>query len=340
MNSLKEKIEDSNSNSLKENTEENKYKIIYSSYGYLNILEEDLKNNLLTIYKFIQYKNSSFNYNTNNLLKGFIFKDNIKEYINIKVKYFHNKRSLISFDKINIHSKLNILIEKLILTQDFKKDKKTYTKNSQFRLYSSKSGLRELNIGCTFFENNIHDNETLIYFSEEPLLFSTTMKGKSIEISQMNRAALKIDNDFPQYVLGNIGYTGGKHYFEIKLMTDPMIRSIVVGYGIKKDEKNLFSYETKKFYGFILSDMKKTEMTNGNRDNEILLDYGEVCSINDYIGIMYDCLEDGVYISFYRNRKFLGIAFDKLNKDEMYFPMIEMGLCGSKLLIYNGIDFP
>ena len=156
----------------------------------------------------------------------------------------------------------------------------------------------------------------------------------------MNRAALKIDNDFPQYVLGNIGYTGGKHYFEIKLMTDPMIRSIVVGYGIKKDEKNLFSYETKKFYGFILSDMKKTEMTNGNRDNEILLDYGEVCSINDYIGIMYDCLEDGVYISFYRNRKFLGIAFDKLNKDEMYFPMIEMGLCGSKLLIYNGIDFP
>ena len=69
-------------------------------------------------------------------------------------------------------------------------------------------------------------------------------------------------------------------------------------------------------------------------------DYGEVCLINDNIGILYDCKEDGVYISFYRNKKKLGIAFNKLNKELTYFPAIEMGLCGSKIQIFNDLDFP
>ena len=341
MNNLQEKSEELNINILKENNEQNKYKIIYSSYGYINILEEDLKNNLLTMYKFIQYKNNLLNSDTkNNLLKGFIFKDNIKDTINIKVKYFHSKRKLISFNKMNIHSKINILVPALFQTEEYDNNQMKYTKNSQYRLYSCKSGLRELNTSLTFFENNIHDKEILLFFNEVPLLFSTTMKGKSIELSQMGKTALKKYVDDPQYILGNIGYTGGRHYFEIKLMTDPMLRSIVVGFGIKTNEKNLFSNEMKRFYGFILSDMKKIEIVFGEEDNENIIDYGEICSINDIIGVMYDCLEDGVYISFYKNRKFLGIAFEKLSKDELYFPAIEMGLCGSKIQINNDIDFP
>ena len=334
MDDIKEIIKDT----LKGNNPEKKYIIVYSSYGYIKIAEKDLNNNSLTIYEFIQYKGTINN--PDNALKGWIFKNNFKDSIDIKVKYFQNKRNLFSFEKININSKINILVENLFIQEDPNNMTKKYTKNSQFRLYSCKSGLRELNTGNTFFENNIFDNEILLFFKEPFLNLSTTMKGKSIEISQQGKTAFKVNTDDPQYVLGNFGYNGGRHYFEIKLLTDPMIRSIVVGLGIKEDEKNLFSYEMDKFYGYILSDMKKTEIGIGGRDQEQIMDYGEVCSINDCIGVLYDCKEDGVNISFYRNKKNLGVAYYNLPKEMIYFPTIEMGLCGSKIQIFNDIDFP
>ena len=172
-----------------------------------------------------------------------------------------------------------------------------------------------------------------------PLSFSQTMKGKSIELSQAYKTAFKINTDDPQYVLGNIGYSSGRHYFEIDLLTDPMIRSIVVGFSNKNDEKNIFSVDIQKFYGFILSDMKKT-IVNLNDNGENMEDYGEVCNINDKIGVLFDCKNDGIYISFYLNKKNLGIAYEKLPKNIMYFPTVEMGLCGSKIQINNNVDFP
>ena len=327
-----------NKETLKETNKEIKYIIVLSSYGYLKISEEELNNNLLTIYKFIQYK-TTIN-NNENLLEGFIYKDNIKQTIDVKVKCFQNKRNLTSFDKININSKINILIENLFSKEEQNNLPKKFTKNTQHRLYSCSKGLRELNTGYTFYENDIKDKETLVYLPEPLLFFSTTMKGKAIEISQQGKTAFKINTDDAQYSLGNFGYEGGRHYYEIKLLTDPMIRSIVVGLGIKREEKNMFSGEMNKFYGYILSDMKKTEISFDNKEQEKMEDYGEVCCINDYIGVLYDCRDDGVYISFYRNRKNLGIAFNKLKKDFTYFPAVEMGLMGSKLQIFNGIDFP
>ena len=330
--------QDNPKETLKGNNEEKNYIIVYSSYGYLKILEKDLNNNLLAAFNFIQYKAAINKYF--NPLKGFIFKDNIKETINVKVKYFHSKRSLITFDNIKINSKINILIENLYQKEDQNNLPKKYTKNSQHRLYSCKTDLRELNTGLSFFENDIRDNEILLFFREPSLIFSTTMKSKSIEISQQGKTAFKINNDDPHYVLGNIGYNCGRHYYEIKLLTDPMIRSIVVGLAIKKDEKNLFSYEMNKYYGYILSDMKKTEIDYNQGEQENMIDYGEMCSINDNIGILYDCRDDGVNIIFYRNKKNLGIAFNKLPKDFIYYPTVEMGLAGSKIQITNDLDFP
>ena len=322
------------------NKEKNKYKIVYSQYGYVKILEEDINNDTLTLYKFVQYKNTD---NDNNCMLGTIFKNNIKQNINIKVKYFLGNRKMVLFENIDIYSKLNIFMEKLFLDEKNNKQEnfndKKYTKNTQHRLYSCKKGLRELNTGITIFENNLEDNEILIYFAEVPLYFSSTMKGKSIELSQMGKTALKINTDDPQYILGSYGYISGRHYFEINLLTDPMIRSVVVGFCNKKNENNLFSTDIQKFYGFILSDLKKTIVSFGDGDQEEMSDYGEMCNINDKIGVLFDCKDDFVYISFYRNKKNLGIAF-KLPKNIIYFPTVEMGLCGSKIQIYNDVDFP
>ena len=336
----KNNIETNKDSLNNDNKEKNKYKIVYSQYGYIKILEEDINNDTLTLYKFVQYKNTD---NDNNCMLGTIFKNNIKQNINIKVKYFLGNRKMVLFENIDIYSKLNIFIEKLFLDeknnkQDNFNDKK-YTKNTQHRLYSCKKGLRELNTGITIFENNLEDNEILIYFAEVPLYFSSTMKGKSIELSQMGKTALKINTDDPQYILGSYGYISGRHYFEINLLTDPMIRSVVVGFCNKKNENNLFSTDIQKFYGFILSDLKKTIVSFGDGDQEEMSDYGEMCNINDKIGVLFDCKDDFVYISFYRNKKNLGIAF-KLPKNIIYFPIVEMGLCGSKIQIYNDVDFP
>jgi hypothetical protein len=313
----------------KKNEEENKYKIFYSSYGYIQILEKDYNNNLLSLYKFTKWDNRNF-------LTGTIFKNNIKDNIDIRLKSFKDSRKIVSLLNLNINSKLNIVLENFT---DKNINEKKITKYSQYRIYSCKTCLRELNLNSSFIENNLQDNELLLLFPEFPLVFSQSMKGKSIELSQAYRTAFKINTDDPQYVLGSIGYSSGRHYFEITLLTDPMIRSIVVGFSIKIDEKNLFTIDIQNFYGFILSDMKKT-VFNIPDGKENLEDYGEVCNINDKIGVLYEFKEEGVSISFYKNRKNLGIAFDNLPNNLTYFPTVEMGFCGSKIQISNDIDFP
>ena len=186
MNSVDEKISETNKIPLSQNNkEESKYEIAYSPYGYIKILKEDINNNSLTLYKFIQYKSSN---NTTNCLFRTMFENNVKQHINIKVKYFFGNRKIVLFEKISIYSKLNILIDKLILNES-NNDKGNlnsstkFTKNTQHRLYSCKKGFHELIIGETIYENNLEDNELLIYFIEVPLYFSSSMKGKSIELS-------------------------------------------------------------------------------------------------------------------------------------------------------------
>jgi len=331
-------LDKENNNEKKQNVIENKYKVVYSPYGYIKILEKDLSDNSLTLYDFIQYKNNICNI-SNNYFIGTISKNSIKNDINIRLKYFSGSRKIISMEKININSKLNILVEKIPIEDIDNYDNKKLTKNSQHRLFSCKTGLRELNPNCTFIESNLQDNELILFFKEIPLTFSSSMKGKSIELSQGYKTAFKTTTDDPQYVLGNNGYSSGRHYFEINLLTDPMIRSVVVGFSTKKDDKNLFAVDIDKFYGFILSDMKKTTITM--RDGgENMEDYGEVCNISDKIGVLFDCKHDGIYINFYRNKKNLGNAFAKLPSNLVYYPTVEIGLCGSKIQINNALDFP
>lgn len=38
--------------------------------------------------------------------------------------------------------------------------------------------------------------------------------------------------------------------------------------------------------------------------------------------------------------KNLGIAFEKLQNNLIYYPTVELGFCGSKIQINNDVDFP
>ena len=295
------------------------------------------KENSSNIYNFVQYGNNKIN--EDNHLIGTVHKNNIKSNIDISIKKFTGTRKPIRIKNKNINSKLYSIIENL---SDYDKNEggwgTQFSKNSQYGIYSSRSGIRELNNGLNFYENNVIDNEILLYFKEAPLAFSTTMKGKSIELSNSYKTALKINTDDPQYALGKTGYFSGRHYFEINLLTEPMIRSIIVGLCNRYDDRNDLSPDIKNFYGFILSDMKKMKFLDSGE--EILEDYGEICNINDNIGVLFDCKYDGVYISFYRNKKCLGVAYEKLPKDINYYPTVQLGFCGSKIKITNEIDFP
>ena len=119
MNSEEDKKDENNKTPLSQKNEEEKiYKILYSSYGYIKVLEKDLNDKSLSLYKFIQYKNVNNNNNNNNCLMGSIFINNIKDNIDLRIKSFSGKRNIVTCEKININSKLNILIEKLFINDD------------------------------------------------------------------------------------------------------------------------------------------------------------------------------------------------------------------------------
>jgi len=127
-------LEKENNNELKQNKSlENKYKIVYSLYGYIKILEKDIADKSLTLYNFFQYKNSINNI-SNNYFIGTIYKNNIKNDISIKLKYFFGSRKVISLDKISINSKLNILAEKIPIEDIDNYDNKKLTKNQIFSI--------------------------------------------------------------------------------------------------------------------------------------------------------------------------------------------------------------
>lgn len=333
--------------------------ILYSHYGYIRVPVKEINDKNISVYKFFQYKQTSNSISINNnsnptpsFLCGSINKSSTKSNIDIRIKSLTDDRKLYEIKNQNIGCSLNTLIEKMIEinNKSNSNDNKNNNNNklsrlSQFRLFSSRYGIRELNTNQNFYENNIEDNELLIYLAELKLEFSLTMKGKDIEITPDKKTALKMDIDEPQYALGNQGYSSGRHYFEVTLLTEPMEFSIIVGVCTRNsdDEKNM-KLDIKNFYGYILSEGKKTNVlgmgnSRGINDNE-MVNYGEICEIKDNIGVLVEFEFNGVYVTFYRNKINLGKAFCNLPKNKKYYPAVKLGLCGSQVKINNDCCFP
>ena len=211
------------------------------------------------------------------------------------------------------------------------------TEQSQYRIFSCHKQIHELNPTRNLFENEIQDNELLLYLPIKKLSFSEYIKGDSIIVSQEGKIASKVNTDNPQYILGNIGYSFGKHYFEVNLLTEPIEKSVIIGVATKRNPADMFLYDVHNFYGYLLSDNQKIANANGKQEKK---GYSkEPIAINDIIGVLFEFKKEGVEISFYKNKIFLGVAYSKLN-DKIFFPAVSLGLAGSKVQISNNIDFP
>ena len=334
------------------------YKIFYSPYGYIKVDKPELDKNEPVV-KFIQYRPAPFK--AENCISGKISTLNYVKEINFSIKTFYNERKIYLLEKIDIFSTLQLAIKRIFEQEKKEKEKnkeqekekgenneekkseieyeeERITEQSQYRIFSCRKQIHELNPTRNLIENDIHDNELLLYLPIKKLSFSEYAKGRSIIVSQEGKIASKVNTDEPQYVLGNIGYSFGKHYFEVNLLTEPIARSVIIGLATKKNPADMFINDVHNFYGYILSDMQKISLVNGKQEKK---DYiKEPVAINDIIGVMFEFKKEGLEISFYKNKICLGIAYNKIYNDKIFFPAISLGIAGSKIQISNQIDFP
>ena len=358
----KDKVNDNNDNKIIDKKNQKKeYKIFYSPYGYIKIDKSEIEKNELVV-KFVQFRPAPFK--IEDCIVGTISTLNIIKEINIQIKTFYNERAIHIIEKIDIFSTLQLVIQRMfeqikkekekniINTNSEKKEEKKdeieekkmdyeeerITEQSQYRLFSCHKQIHELNPLRNIIENEIQNNEILLYLPIKKLSFSEYVKGHSIIVSQEGKIASKINTDEPQYILGNIGYSFGKHYFEINLLTEPIAKSVIIGLATKRNPSDMFINDVHNFYGYILSDMQKISSINGKIEKK---DYSiEPIAINDIIGVMFEFKKEGLEINFYKNKICLGVAFNKIHNDKIFFPAVSLGIAGSKIQISNQIDFP
>ena len=354
-NNQNQKDEDKNNKDNRSEKKKNRkeIKIFYSPYGYIKIDKSDIDKNE-GIVPFVQYRIAPFK--PEDCIKGSISTLNYVNEIKIQIKTFYNERAIHTIEKVDIFSNLQFVVQKMFeqIKNEKEKNEKNNEKNnekkeldygeeriteqSQYRIFSCHKKIHELNPTRNLIENEIQNNELLLYLPIKKLSFSQYAKGYSIIVSQEEKVASKINTDDPQYILGNIGYSFGKHYFEIILLTESIARSVIVGLASKKNPGDMFSNEINNFYGYILSDMQK--MSYVNRKEEKREYCREPVAINDIIGVLFEFKKEGLEISFYKNQICLGVAFNKIYNEKLFFPAVRLGLAGSKIQISNQIDFP
>lgn len=299
----------------------------YTTYGYIEINHSDYINQQNNVFKFTTKKKH---------LEGSVHRSSLKNTITIYLKTFHGNRNKYTFS-LDINESISHIVSLLHNEESTLAPEKAWGKGTQYRLYSLIPKLREINPLNSFIKENIRDKETIIILPQVKMLFNEIIKGPAISVSREGKVAT-IQRDGLQYVFGAIPLSFGKHYFEIVLLTEPFGRSVIVGVCSKRENANYNYYELKNnFYGYILSDLKKTRLVNGKTEETAF--GNKEAKINDKIGVLLEFKEEGLDISYYINKEYIGKAFEKI-QEKIFYPCVGLGLANSKIMISNNPAFP
>ena len=297
-----------------------KYKILYSSYGYVKVDESLLSTN--TIVPFLQISSQ---------ITGTINKNSLSSEIPIRIKTLYGSRKEYTFT-LSPEDKIGLLIKEIQKAEDKDKDiKEKMNKSQSYRIISTKGLLKELNLFSKVYEEKLSMNQLLILAPNHPMKFSDKHHGDQIAIEHGN-IAHKSSGDDLQLALIDKGYYRDVSYTEFILETEPDERGIIIGVSLARDDYGLD--EITKFWGYILSDGCKVS-------NDTQKDYGKVCKLGDKIGVLMEFSENNntLSVSFFVNGENQGVAFEGLEKN-VYFPSAVLYYEGTKVKVVEHSNIP
>ena len=297
-----------------------KYKILYSSYGYVKVDESLLSTN--TIVPFLQISSQ---------ITGTINKNSLSSEIPIRIKTLYGSRKEYTFT-LSPEDKIGLLIKEIQKAEDKDKDiKEKMNKSQSYRIISTKGLLKELNLFSKVYEEKLSMNQLLILAPNHPMKFSDKHHGDQIAIEHGN-IAHKSSGDDLQLALIDKGYYRDVSYTEFILETEPDERGIIIGVSLARDDYGLD--EITKFWGYILSDGCKVS-------NDTQKDYGKVCKLGDKIGVLMEFNENNntLSVSFFVNGENQGVAFEGLEKN-VYFPSAVLYYEGTKGKVVEHSNIP
>ena len=297
-----------------------KYKILYSSYGYVKVDESLLSTN--TIVPFLQISSQ---------ITGTINKNSLSSEIPIRIKTLYGSRKEYTFT-LSPEDKIGLLIKEIQKAEDKDKDiKEKMNKSQSYRIISTKGLLKELNLFSKVYEEKLSMNQLLILAPNHPMKFSDKHHGDQIAIEHGN-IAHKSSGDDLQLALIDKGYYRDVSYTEFILETEPDERGIIIGVSLARDDYGLD--EITKFWGYILSDGCKVS-------NDTQKDYGKVCKLGDKIGVLMEFNENNntLSVSFFVNGENQGVAFEGLEKN-VYFPAAVLYYEGTKVKVVEHSNIP
>ena len=220
-----------------------KFKIYYSSYGYVKI-DTDLyeKNDILPFQS------------VSGALSGHIKKTNLLSSINVKLKTLYGKRKLYTFS-LKPDDKIGLLIKLLKKEEDNDSSlKEKMNVNQTYRLISSKGCLRELNQFSCLHEEKISQDQIIIIAPNHPNKFAEKNHGNGITIESGN-IAHKTMGDEIQLALSDKGYNRDTSYTEFILETEPYDKSNIIGVSLSREDYNM--NDVTNFWGYVLFDANK-----------------------------------------------------------------------------------
>jgi len=95
-------------------------------------------------------------------------------------------------------------------------------------------------------------------------------------------------------------------------------------------------FQSKQFILTYVCSLKKIYNVGSKVEYE---DYGDITKISDKVGILLEFTESGLDITYFINKKNIGVAFKSLPPNT-YYPCVVLGYDGTKVKMVNNVSFP